>query len=192
MRDYSPEVKTAVMAAIQNVAYVYGLRVKDEQGYFYVGSTKFDPGARLKAHLYSVKHGSHLNRHFANKVRFVGFSNVVCDTLEETDSLNRWRAEKAWIDKFLADGMKLVNRIHNDIYYGIDGTGIKSTTEQWERIIASEAVKGVLASDSRRQKIIELIHELSRVQGEARKAIREHLIERDPKYAYLLELNTNG
>jgi hypothetical protein len=99
--------------------YIYGLRAKDSTELFYVGSTKFLPDDRLKAHLYEVEAGTHKNRHFANKVRKIGLKNVVVDILEEVTEVERWHKEQERIANLVACGVKLTNRIHNGVNFEI-------------------------------------------------------------------------
>lgn len=103
----------------EKVAYIYGLKEKDADTYFYVGSTKFQPEKRLKSHIYNIKHKLHLNKHFMNKVKKIGFDNVFLDVLQTTTKERRWMVEKQWIELLVKKGHQLVNRIHNGINYQI-------------------------------------------------------------------------
>lgn len=94
--------------------YIYGLRQKGADKFFYVGCSKYPPASRLSAHIADVMNGRHLNKHFANKVKKIGVGDVEFVTLEKTDEHRRFRAEIKWIDKLKSEGHKLVNRIHNE------------------------------------------------------------------------------
>lgn len=118
--SYSDETKAAVMAALHFPGYVYGLRHKDSDRYFYVGCSKYSPEHRFNAHLYQVRTGAHSNAHFTNTVKKLGAENIVCDTLEQTTEVDRFEAERRWIDKLKAEGHRLVNRIHNDVDHQFD------------------------------------------------------------------------
>lgn len=177
--------KAAVMAALltgQSVAYVYGLRAADSREYFYVGCTKDDPHERLREHLYQVATGTHSNKHFANKVRVIDAKNVVCDVLETTDILRRWQVEIQWINKLLADGVKLVNRIHNEFHYSTLGSGGQPTPEQWQRLLKYADGSPMIAKDPRLQRVYDLMHELLRAEIRASEAIAERLAEVCPNY----------
>lgn len=102
-----------------DTCYIYGLRAKNSTELFYVGSTKFLPDDRLKAHLYEVETGTHKNKHFANKVKKIGLSNVVVDILEEVTEVDRWRKEQERIANLVRSGVKLTNRIHNGVNFEI-------------------------------------------------------------------------
>lgn len=113
-REYSDETKAQVMDW-KAPGYVYGLRHKDSELYFYVGCSKYPPEHRLERHLYQVAAGDHSNAHFANTIKKYGAENIVCDTLEVTTITDRFEAERRWIDELKTEGHRLVNRIHNDI-----------------------------------------------------------------------------
>lgn len=113
-REYSDETKAQVMAWIAP-GYVYGLRHKDSDLYFYVGCSKYPPEHRLESHLSRVAAGNHCNAHFANTIKKYGAENIVCDTLEVTTITDLFDAERRWIYKLKAEDHRLVNRIHNDI-----------------------------------------------------------------------------
>ena len=89
---------------------IYGIREKTETSYFYVGSTKHSAEARFKTHIKDVKRKRHVNKHFQNKVSFVGASNVTVDVLEEVSTQNRFTAEYQWINKLINAGHPLTNR----------------------------------------------------------------------------------
>lgn len=97
------------------MGYVYGLRGKDDSQYFYIGTTKFSPEKRLKQHLYSVSTDANNNKHFVNKVRKIGMSNIVVDVIETCANSERFEREEFWIKKYLSDGIKLTNLVHNGI-----------------------------------------------------------------------------
>lgn len=106
-----------MMNPLTSVGYVYGLRHKDSDVYFYVGCSRYDPQSRFDAHIYQVKTGTHSNAHFVNTVKKFGAENVTFDILEEMEAVRRFDVERQWIDKLKADGHKLVNRIHNGLEF---------------------------------------------------------------------------
>lgn len=89
-------------------AYVYGLRDKDSDRYFYVGSTKQSIQARLHTHQSDARLGRLRNRHLASKLRLLGKS-VVTEVLCETNQAERFIQEEAWISRLLAEGHPLCN-----------------------------------------------------------------------------------
>ena len=95
---------------------IYGIRAKDSDVYFYVGSTKFSPDKRLKNHLQYIKGGLNKNRHFTNKVNQVGFDNLIIETLVECGESERWALEDKWIDKLRIEGHPLTNLAMNKDY----------------------------------------------------------------------------
>lgn len=134
-REYSNETKAQVMAW-NFPGYVYGLRHKDSDRYFYVGCSKYLPEHRFSSHLYQVKMGAHSNAHFANTVKKLGAENIICDTLEQTTEAERFEAERRWIDKLKAEGHRLVNRIHNDVDHRFDNyRTYQLPHERWLQIV---------------------------------------------------------
>ena len=69
-RVYSDETKAAVMAAFNSsdLAYIYGLRDKNSDKYFYVGSTKHTPQRRWRQHQEQLECGNHHNGLFVRTV----------------------------------------------------------------------------------------------------------------------------
>lgn len=160
-REYSEETKAAVMA--KQECYIYGLRVMGSPHYFYVGSTQYDPQERLKSHLYDVTKGFHKNRHFCNKVRKAGIDNVVCDVLEVTNSLERWVSEKRWIEQLLAQGHRLVNRIHNEIEFEMtDYRTFELSPERWEQAQRLADGPAPPAKRVEWQKLVDMVHAMLR------------------------------
>lgn len=92
--------------------YIYGLRPKDCDQYFYIGSTKFSPEQRWSSHISYVKHGLNKNRHFVNKLNQIGIDNVVVDTLAECSKEERFELEYSMVQDYLNHGHKLTNIIH--------------------------------------------------------------------------------
>lgn len=112
-------------------ATVYALRDKRKREVFYVGVTAYSADNRLADHLNSVKNGTHLNKHFANKVRKIGAENVECIVLEQPPMAKRWDREREWIER-LSKKHKLTNRIHNGIMY--DALSPEDTAENEKRL----------------------------------------------------------
>lgn len=100
-------------------AFVYGLFAPDRDVPFYVGSTKYDPAARLKAHLQDVECGRHVNTQLARVVRAEGIDNIRLEILETVPIERRWHVERDWIHRFLAQGIELTNRVFNGLNYEI-------------------------------------------------------------------------
>lgn len=98
------------------MATIYGIRAKNSDLYFYVGSTKYSAEHRLKQHLDYIRLGHNKNRHFVNKINLVGIENLALDTLEECNELSRWEIEYRWINQLLAGGHPLTNIKLNDEY----------------------------------------------------------------------------
>lgn len=92
--------------------YIYGLRAKDSDQYFYIGSTKFTPQQRWDNHCSYVKSGLNKNRHFVNALNKVGFDNVSVDTLAECSIEERFELEYSIIADYLKRGHKLTNIVH--------------------------------------------------------------------------------
>lgn len=92
-------------------AFIYGIKVKGQDDYFYIGSTKNDPKKRLIAHLHEVRAGTHSNSHFANKVKKHGADNILLDVLHEVPESERWELERRLI---IATGENLVNRVYKE------------------------------------------------------------------------------
>lgn len=91
--------------------YIYALRDCGESNPFYVGSTKHSLANRLEAHLYNAKSGKYCNRYLINKINKVGAENVCIELLEEVSASNRFMREYEIIQRYIDDGVQLVNMV---------------------------------------------------------------------------------
>lgn len=101
------------------MACVYGLRAKDQDQYFYIGSTKHSPQHRLQQHLDMIRLGRNRNLHLVRKVNQLGAENICIDVIEECKDLVRFEREYEIIQRLLAQGVKLTNIQHNLSQYEI-------------------------------------------------------------------------
>ena len=118
------------------MAIVYGLQDKHTGKCFYVGSTKKEPDKRLAEHRSNVVYGYNKNRHFVNKVVNMGFDNIEIVVIEEVSDEDRFDREKYWIEKYTADGIRLVNLVHNGfipIYNMSKNTGVSEEDIAWAK-----------------------------------------------------------
>lgn len=99
------------------MAVIYGLRAKDSDLYFYIGSTKHSLEHRYKQHVDYTTRGYNKNLHFVNKVSQVGWKNVTADVLVECTEDERFAIEYQWIQSFLSLGHPLTNIMHNADQY---------------------------------------------------------------------------
>jgi len=113
------------------MSVIYGLRAKDSDQYFYIGSTRHTANRRLSGHLSAIRHGTKRNRHFVNKANKVGLDNIVVDVLEETTREQQFEREKWWIQDMLAQGVNLVNRVYVDIHPPHKEEQPPLTEEKW-------------------------------------------------------------
>lgn len=80
-------------------AQIYGIRAKDRDRYFYVGSTKHSLARRLMGHKDSIRRGSNKNRHFVRTVNGIGLDSLVIEQIEECPAEHRFERERHWINK---------------------------------------------------------------------------------------------
>lgn len=92
---------------------VYGIRDKQSNLYFYVGSTKHSIEHRWDQHLAYIRYGYNKNRHFVSKLNKVGIDNVAIDILCECDTEDQFSNEATIIQSFIALGHPLTNKMHN-------------------------------------------------------------------------------
>ena len=100
-----------------DLAYIYGLRDKSSDKYFYVGSTKHTPQHRWRSHQGQLKCGHHRNESFVRAVQRIGSDNVVCEPLQIVTVTDRWVAERDWVERFIGENHPLVNRVMVDLNY---------------------------------------------------------------------------
>lgn len=98
------------------MAYVYGLRTSHDLDYFYIGSTKNSLSHRLKQHIDYIRLGYNKNHHLVNKVRKVGFENVIIEPIIECDESERFDREYEIITEHLQKGVHLTNVVVNYEY----------------------------------------------------------------------------
>ena len=161
--------------------YIYGLRPKGGE-VFYVGSTKHDIQDRLKAHLDYIRNGQNNNKYFVNKVNRIGYENIEVVQLEEVTPNDRWIRERDWIQKLLADEVKLVNRIHNDIHYPIESyeDECEENGRYWASLSVDELSKlyvtfeNQTASNPRNQQLLEKMCELGKATLDRMIELKSH------------------
>lgn len=113
------------------MAFIYGLRAKGDDRYFYVGSTKLEIERRLSQHLHEVMNGTHMNPYFLNKAKKIGVDNIVSEVLEEVDEALRFTKETDWIQGLFDANHPLVNFCHNpDRYHRVRTEAIDPYTPQ--------------------------------------------------------------
>lgn len=145
------------------MAFIYGLRAKEDDRYFYVGSTKFEIEHRLSQHLYEVVNGTHMNPYFLNKAKKIGIDNIVSEVLEEVDEALRYTKETDWIQRLFDADHPLVNFCHNpDRYHRLK-------TEAIDPYTPHKLLMGYLeldtpapsALDPRNQRIVNGLHQVA-------------------------------
>jgi hypothetical protein len=82
---------------VGNTCFIYGLRAKDSEQFFYVGSTKRDLQWRLGKHKNHVTSGLHRNPEFTRRAKEIGLDNIVIELIEEVDQDQRFQRESYWI-----------------------------------------------------------------------------------------------
>jgi predicted GIY-YIG superfamily endonuclease/predicted transcriptional regulator len=103
-----------------DICRIYGLRAKDSNQFFYVGSTKRDLEWRLSKHRNHVASGLHRNQRFTEVFNQISADNVVIELIEEINQDQRFQREAYWI-KTLPN---LVNLVKNpDGEKRLDGAG---------------------------------------------------------------------
>lgn len=95
------------------MAYIYGLRAKDADSYFYIGSTKHTLEHRLRQHLDMIRLGRNKNRHLVHTVNKIGAENICIEVIEICGELERFNREYVFIQAALEQGVKLTNIIYN-------------------------------------------------------------------------------
>ena len=120
----------------RSMATIYGIRKIGNEHPFYIGCTIHDINARFKQHIYSVSALQHPNKHFQNKVKKIGIDNVEVYVIESVKSGKQFDREEYWIAKYLGDGVKLTNIIHNTINPKMYMVGRKySLARNWEWLL---------------------------------------------------------
>lgn len=108
-KHYSDKFKADCIA-------IYGLRHKDSDKYFYIGSTKHDIQRRFEQHRAYTSLGYNRNRHFCNKVNQLGWDNIEIDLLTQCDPDKRHEVEYEYINNFRDNGHPLTNILYNHDY----------------------------------------------------------------------------
>lgn len=85
---------------MNNTCYIYGLRSKDSDRFFYIGSTKLSPEWRWVKHQEHFAAGRNRNMHLVRTVQLLGAENVVCQIIEEVSAAKRFEREAHWIGQF--------------------------------------------------------------------------------------------
>lgn len=91
------------------MAFIYGIRAKDSEEYFYIGSTKHPIEHRLRQHLDQIRRGLNRNHHFVHTVNKVGESNLVIEVIEECPDDDQFVREYEVIHEFVGKGIRLTN-----------------------------------------------------------------------------------
>jgi predicted GIY-YIG superfamily endonuclease len=102
--------KAAVNAEM--TAYIYGLRDKKSKLYFYIGSTRKTPKARLGQHISKAKTYQHTDRFIAAALK-IGFDNIVVDVIETVTEAIRFIREYEYVNWYRALGHPLTNIIYS-------------------------------------------------------------------------------
>lgn len=103
--------KRAAPATVASTAYIYGLRDKSSDRYFYIGSTRKILRARLTEHLGNMRRGTHTD-YFSNAARKIGVENIVIDLLDTVTAADRFTREYEIIQIYRAEGHRLANVMH--------------------------------------------------------------------------------
>ena len=91
--------------------YVYGLRAKDSDQYFYIGSTtRPDFSCRLFGHF----RPDNRNKQIKYKLEAIGRENVVIELIEQTATKERFKREYALIAEYKTKGHPLLNMVLTD------------------------------------------------------------------------------
>jgi hypothetical protein len=170
--------------AIGGKAYIYGIREQYTDAYFYIGSTRHNPQDRFRHHLYQVAAGKHANRYFQNKVRKIGVDRVCMDIIKEVSDRDRWRIERDYIERYVANGCNLVNRIYNGVNFEISDYRFDFEEEPLTRLTPDRFWRGYEITRlppgkcwiAPLQDVYEGLHELT-------KGLIDSLLERYPQEA---------
>lgn len=179
-------------------AVVYGLRSKESNHYFYVGSSRVSAESRVKSHLSAAKSDKGLNKHLSRKIRKIGSENIICDTLEEASIENQFVREYAWITKLRSEGHNLANiklipeqeLVQRAAIY-TEEIDHKACDPTWIRSALTLMMKGPgEALDSRNQGLVDSLYKVSVLS--LKRLVNEHWDEYRAKLGFTNECEQSG